>query len=576
MHHLTRFPFTPFVLLLLLVLPPGKTLHAQNTIGLTAFDHDRSFAGYNLMFPHNQSTVYLLDNCGRIAHSWPDSIIRPGNGAYLMENGDLYVCKGRNAASNPDIHAGGGGELFEVRDWDNNLLWRFVYNDATVRLHHDIAVMPNGNVLAIAWERIDSATAIAAGRDPGFLTEGELWPDKVIEVAPDGSGGGTIVWEWRVWDHLVQNFDASAPDFADPAARPERIHLNYGLDGDADWQHANSISYHPQLDQIALSIPHYDELWIIDHSTTTLEAAGSSGGLSGKGGDLLFRWGNPQAYNTGSAADKKLFFNHDVHWVGLRRGDAVGSGDPDYGKLAIFNNRAGSDFSLGQILDPAFDSVGWTYPQDPDGVVDGLWGPADFDWTYQRTPPQDMYSTGLSSIQRLPNGNTLFCIGREGQSFEITPGEQVIWSYTTPLQSGAVLNQYDPDPPTGANLTFRMTRYPMDYSAFDGRDLSPKGYIEGNPDTNFCNLPEPPSGVGPVAAEIWRAWPLPARYNVFIRGGWRLGTEIGVYNRLGAKVWSGVATEEILELDVSSWMRGAYLAVAEEGRPYRVRFFVAP
>ena len=72
----------------------------------------------------------------------------------------------------------------------------------------------------------------------------------------------------------------------------------------ADW-----ASY--TLDQIVLSNHNLSEIWIIDHSTTTLEAASHSGGNSGKGGDLLYRWGNPQAYDQGTGADQLL--NHQQH-----------------------------------------------------------------------------------------------------------------------------------------------------------------------------------------------------------------------------------------------------------------------
>ena len=71
------------------------------------------------------------------------------------------------------------------------------------------------------------------------------------------------------------------------ADHPERVDINFYRNTRADWLHMNAIDYNPQLDQIILSVKNFSEVWIIDHSTTTLEAAGSSGGNSGMGGDIL-------------------------------------------------------------------------------------------------------------------------------------------------------------------------------------------------------------------------------------------------------------------------------------------------
>jgi len=40
------------------------------------------------------------------------------------------------------------------------------------------------------------------------------------------------------------------------------------------------------------------------HSTTRAEAAGHTGRRSGKGGDLLYCWGNPRTYRAGTKADQ--------------------------------------------------------------------------------------------------------------------------------------------------------------------------------------------------------------------------------------------------------------------------------
>ena len=63
----------------------------------------------------------------------------------------------------------------------------------------------------------------------------------------------------------------------------------------ADWMHSNAVAYNAELDQVLLNVLEFNEFWIIDHSTTTAEAAGHTGGKHGKGGDLLYRWGNPRA-----------------------------------------------------------------------------------------------------------------------------------------------------------------------------------------------------------------------------------------------------------------------------------------
>ena len=154
-------------------------------------------------------------------------------------------------------------------------------------------------------------------------------PDHIIEVQPTGQTSGDIIWEWHAWDHLIQNYDSSKANYGVVGDHPELIDINFGefyLSTD-DWMHTNSIDYNPQFDQILISVHNFDEIWVIDHSTTTEEAAGHSGGNSGKGGDLLYRWGNPESYDAGTASDQKLFGQHDTQWI---KPDYPGAGHISY------------------------------------------------------------------------------------------------------------------------------------------------------------------------------------------------------------------------------------------------------
>ncbi|MEM7039907.1 MAG: aryl-sulfate sulfotransferase, partial [Bacteroidota bacterium] len=391
-------------LYLCLVLSCFSFLEAQNTVGVTLFDNSQALHGYNLFFPHRQPNVFLMDNCGRLVHHWEsDSSFVPGNIAYLKENGNVVIGYRPADVSSDVIWAGGGGATIEERDWDNNIIWSYTLNNATQRIHHDFAVMPNGNVLAIIWDNYDSTAAVAEGRDPAFITQGAVWPDGVIELEPDGQGGANIVWEWHAWDHLVQDFDSTKNNWGD-VTNPGLIDMNFRTDGngEADWHHCNALDYNAELDHIMLSCPEYDEIWIIDHSTTTAEAATDMGGTAGKGGNLIYRWGNPQAYSSGDSTDRQLFYQHDTHWMDLQ----LTSSDPNFGKIMLYNNQVGADYSHVNILNPVWNSSTNSYE-----MIGNVYGPAGFDWTYEASPRESMHSTGLSSAQRMKNGNTLITVG---------------------------------------------------------------------------------------------------------------------------------------------------------------------
>jgi hypothetical protein len=317
----------------------------------------------------------------------------------------------------------------------------------------------------IAWEYVSADDAIAAGRDPAFLGDA-LWPDHIIEVEPAGASDGSIIWEWHAWDHLIQDFDETKENYGIVADHPELIDLNYPRTAAADWLHFNSVAYNEELDQIVISSPRFGELWIIDHSTTTEEAAGHTGGARGRGGDLLYRWGNPQSYGRGTADDQKLFFQHDPDWIPDR--------SPGAGNILLFNNGNGrpeGSYSSVEEIVTTVDANG-DYPMPPAGLPHG---PAEAWWTYTATPEEDFYSGAVSGAQRLPNGNTLICEGMSGRLFEVDSNGEPLWAYVTPVNVNGPQRQGSP--PVG-NATFRALRYGVEYPAFFGRGLTPGAPIE--------------------------------------------------------------------------------------------------
>ncbi len=388
------------------------------------------FDGYILMASLQSFTTYLIDTDESVVHTWTSSY-RPGNSAYLLEDGTL-LRTGSLVNGNRFIGTGGIGGIVEKLDWNGNVDWSYSLATDDSCLHHDVEFLPNGNILIIAWEYKSSDEAVAAGRNPSLLADGELWPDKIIEVNPIDD---TIVWEWHVWDHLVQNYDSTKANFETVADHPELIDLNYvnNPNGIADWNHVNSVDYNAELDQIILSVHGFDELWVIDHSTTTAEAASHFGGTYGKGGDLLYRWGNPTAY--GASGDHEFFGQHDAQWIP--------SDIPGAENILVFNNGQGRGYSTVEEIVPSINPDG-SYPT----TVGQAFGPASQEWIYQAPTPTDFYSQNISGAQRLSNGNTLICSGANGYIFEVTHDGIIVWTYQN----------------TDGTSVFRVYKYPYDYS----------------------------------------------------------------------------------------------------------------
>lgn len=493
-------------------------------------DTDRDTDGYVLFEPSKSTQTYLLDKSGHVVHTWQSDL--NSMSSYLLPDGRLIRLE--RDEDFPTFAAGGQAGRIREYSWDGELLWDYELATETELLHHDIAVMPNGNVLGISYEAITPEEAIELGRNPEHLPKAGLWLDKVVEIRPIRPSGGEIVWEWHMKDHLIQDFDASKANFGALADHPRRIDINFqsaeagggpppteeeieqmkkngmvtsnaSVDNQgSDISHTNAINYNETLDQIVLSNPGLSEILIIDHSTTTDEARGTTGGRWGHGGELLYRWGNPQNYGQGTEEDRKLYFQHDAKWIP--------EGYPGAGRITVYNNdipdhkskfasaweglstASPPDFAMkiGDVgnysavveLEPAVEANG-AYMLDEDG----RFGPEDPVWTYTAPDLYSFYSAFISGAHRLPNGHTFITQGMQGRFFEIDANKEIVWEYWMPYVHDYTLPDGSPAQPGGPFLfgTFRSTLVPADFEGLAGKSLEPI-----DPQPEVFQAPPPP------------------------------------------------------------------------------------
>ena len=449
--------------------------------------------GYAIYVVTNSPYVYLVNRKGEVVHQWKGNYASEAC-PYLNDDGSIFLL-----AEDPDFPVfAGGGEAGRIQkiSWDSKTLWNFEYATEDHLAHHDIAVLPNGNVLAIAWEAHSADEAIQAGRKPELTPKAGIWTSRIVEIQPTDKTHGKVVWEWHIWDHLIQDFDKSKHNYGDVAAHPElmdinaqhqelpkpisqdsmdvlhkmhRVRRNITVDnGGSDVFHLNAVYYNADLDQIAFSSADLSEVFIIDHSTTSEEAAGHNGGHRGKGGDLLYRWGNPQNYRQGDSTDQQSHFQHDFRWIE--------KGYPGEGSMTFFNDDIpGTDrkdslnYSAVYQIKPTMDGNG-NYVL----MENKRFGPEKPEWKYIAKDSVSFYAPFVSGAQRMKNGNTFITEGPKGRMFEVTPEGDIVWEYLNPYRGNVRFTNGDPKPAVPITyFVWRAHFIPADHPGLKGKELVP-------------------------------------------------------------------------------------------------------
>lgn len=363
-------------------------------------DEGKRQQGYVLLNDPGNGRVYLMDkDTGEPAFEWelPYAL---GNDAKLEEDGSLIASM---RSVDPFFTFGGyGGELGRISP-EGSLDWSFALMDETLIGHHDIAIMPNGNLLTLVWNRSSAEEAATLGYAGA---QEVLYTESVVEIDPDSN---TVVWLWDSRDHLVQDSDPELGNYGNVGSSPNKIDVNYRDEAvsinpdNGDIMHANAVVYDAESDLIYISVNYFSEVWVIDHSADVEEVKTGAGGNYGLGGDLVYRFGNPQAYR--NEQGERLFFNnHSPNFV------------EDTGHMLVFvngNNTEGPSVVYELNLPDVFELEAGA-DNEPEVV-----------WDYSHP---EMYSAKVSGAQRLPNGNTLITIGTLG-CWEVTPDKEVVWQF---------------------------------------------------------------------------------------------------------------------------------------------------
>ena len=458
-----KFRFVLILLALFSINGFAQISDPSVNIGLVYTNPPLVSPGYTTVAPANGTTAFLLDNCGKINKQWSFSNSFNEACAYITPNGNCAILVSNSGSGGGAVY---GNSCFEVKTWEDDLVWNYCPTGEYVGLHNDLVPLPNGNYLGVVQKTHSIADALENGFNIDNIGQNNSYKsESIVEFQPVGLNDAEIVWEWNIWDHLIQDHDSTRLNYGVIADHPEKYDVNVEISSPAtgaSFTHVNSVEYDEENDFILVSMFSIHEIFIIDHSTTMAESASETGGNFGKGGDLLYRWGNPQNYDRGGPNDRQIFGQHDARWIP--------TGFVNEGKISIYNNDGGDESEL-VIIDPSRDVDG-QFLMDP---VTGTFLPEvpfytwrDNIWNYP--PPSTLFTSGVAPLQ---NGSLLMHDAGQGLIAEVTQDDEVVWVYQIP---GNDTNQGS----GSASSSFKVRKYLPEYSGFDGQVLSAMGLIESD------------------------------------------------------------------------------------------------
>ncbi len=501
------------------IVLPLSSAHALEVFSaeteLRAYNSTAAFNGYILFNPTSNATTYssaptqtayLMDMTGHQIKNWTKMSYNPR----LLENGDLW-------------------SQGQVMGWDGTVKWQYAAPTG-VTPHHDGQRIWNNKLnaytyLMIASKSYTKTQLVSVGCDPNRPSAAVTGLDGVIEV----NQSKQLIWQWWSMDHVCQSKNSTWPNYiSDVKNAPGKCNLFWKTDQSQpagtegvvnDWHHFNALDYNEDKDHIVVNAKHWSEFYVVDHGKTFVSFTGvastdlplNTAAAAGSAGNFIYRFGNPSAYNVGSApsfmndGNQQIFGAHCVRWIRPYHWNKPHTGDtwsqpsaaspsvalPGAGNFIIFDNgvyRARDRRSRIHEINPylnASGSVTANYvAQESAGWNSGTnyTKSKQITWTYGSNLQNSFYSSHISGVERLPNGNTAILAGNQGHMFQVTTGTApvVVWEYLSPLKSyTATAIHYDSDSTNFA--PFRFQHYSTNYPGFTGRTLTPGATFTGNP-----------------------------------------------------------------------------------------------
>jgi len=488
------------ILLAAFISPVYAASQLYGQTGLIYYDRNKTYPGYIIFAGGNQG--WIMDNEGNVCHNFPFY------GRDLYPDGHML-----NSARDDQGMSG-----FLEQDWDMNIYGRaFVPSDRSyIRPHHDQERAFNSDLndytimMVCRFQDKTVEDAIANGAGPQCQTVRENrdpYDDGVVEWDRNNN----IIWEWRFWDHMVQDYDPTKLNYGDPAAPENWGKLDVNVESNSyqrmgmspDWNHINSMDYTEILDQVVINSREHGEWYVIDHGGTFVPGDYEQSKMlaAGPAGDFLYRWGNPANYRQGlvptfnNTGHEQIFGTHDIHWIedfeypggpalpGARHFLMFDNGDlkpvsPAHSAIYEVNPYDGPMENGVYIWqhDAGYTETGKTTYGNLSNQVVWAYCPTEIDrWN------KGMYSSHTSGCNRLPNGNTFMLASEEGHLVEVVSDfssvgavDEVVWEWVCPFVGGNVVAVVGPGQGNSIS-TGRANKYSLDYPGFAGLDLTPKG-----------------------------------------------------------------------------------------------------